>query len=60
MKKLVVEVKIIAYGMVKHVAKAFLHLQVFLPAFMAKVSLQIGSAVKAIGFVPVMLFHSTL
>jgi len=36
MKKLVIEMKIIANGMVHHVAKAFFHLQVFLPAVMAK------------------------
>jgi hypothetical protein len=35
MKKLVVEVKIVAYGMGHHVAEAFLYLQVFLPAVVA-------------------------
>lgn len=39
MEKLVVEMKIITYGMVHHVAKAFLYLQVFLPAVMAKFTL---------------------
>ncbi len=36
MKKLVVKMEVIAYGMVHHVPKAFLYLQVFLPAYMAK------------------------
>ena len=36
MKKLVVEMEVIADGVVHHVAKAFLYLQVFLSAFMAE------------------------
>ena len=57
MKKLVVEMKIIAYGMVHHVAKAFLHLQVFLPAVMAKFTFEDGAAIKAVIFFAVMFFH---
>ena len=51
--------EIIAYGMVHHVAKAFLHLQVFLPAVMAKLTFEDGAAVQAIIFFTVMLFHDT-
>ena len=45
MKKLVVEMKIIADGMIHHVAKAFLHLQVFLPAIVTKLPFEDGPAV---------------
>ena len=57
MKKLVVEMKIIAYSMVHHMPKAFLHLQVFLPAVMAKFTFKDGAAVQAIIFFTVMFFH---
>jgi len=56
-KKLVVEMKIIADGVIHHVAKTFLHLQVFLPAIVAKLTLQNGSAIKAIVFFPIMFLH---
>ena len=39
MEKLVIKMEIIAYGMVHHMAEAFLYLQVFLPANVAKLSL---------------------
>lgn len=58
MKKLVVEMEIIAYGMVHHVAKTFLHLQVFLPAIMAKFTFEDGAAIKAVIFFAIMLFHA--
>jgi len=35
MKKLVVKMKVVAYGMNYHMAKAFLYLQVLLPARVA-------------------------
>jgi len=57
MKKLVIEVKVIADGMVHHVTKAFVQFQVFLAAVMAIVSLNDGAAVQTIIFVAVMLFH---
>jgi len=57
MKKLVVEVKIIAYGVVHHVAKAFFDLQVLLPANMTKLSLQGGPAIQAVIFFAVMFLH---
>ncbi len=57
MKKLVIEMKIVAYGMIHHVAKAFPDLQVFLAANMAKPALQLCAAVQAIIFCAVMLFH---
>jgi len=49
--------KIVADGMVHHVAKAFLHLQVFLPAVMAIFAFEDGAAVQAIIFFAVMLLH---
>ena len=52
-----VEVEIIANGMVNHVAKAFFNLQVLLPAVVAKFTLQLASAVQAIMFVTVVFFH---
>ena len=45
MKKLMIEMKVIAYGMIHHVAKAFFDLQVFLPANVAVFTLQLSSAV---------------
>ena len=36
MKKLVVEMEIITYCMIKHMPKAFFYLQIFLPAVVAK------------------------
>ena len=39
MKKLVVEMEVIAYGVVHHMAKAFFYLQIFLAANMTKLSL---------------------
>ena len=44
-KKLVVEMKVVADGMVHHVAKTFLYFEVFLAANMAKLTLQRGAAV---------------
>lgn len=58
MKKLVVEMKIIAYRVIHHVAKALLHLQVFLPAIVAKLTLQNGSTIKAVVFSPIVFFHT--
>jgi hypothetical protein len=57
MEKLVIEMKIIAYGMVHHVAEAFLDLQVFLPAVMAVFTFECGAAIQTVIFVTVMLFH---
>lgn len=57
MKKLVIEMKVIAYGMVHHVAKAFFYLQIFLPAVVAKFTFEDGAAIKAVIFFAVMLFH---
>jgi hypothetical protein len=57
MKKLVVEMKIIAYGVVHHMAKAFFYLQVFLAAIMTELSFKCSAAVEAIIFMSVMLFH---
>jgi hypothetical protein len=57
MKKLVVEMKIIADGMVHHVAKAFLYFKVFLAAVMAIFPFKGGAAIQTVIFVPVMLFH---
>ena len=57
MEKLMVEMKVIADGMVHHVAKAFLYLQVFLAAVMAKFTFQNSAAVKAVIFFAVMFFH---
>ena len=57
MKKLVIEMKVIADGMVHHVAKAFFDLQVFLSAFMAVMAFQYGSAVKAVVLFAVMFLH---
>jgi len=45
MKKLVVEMEIIADGMVHHVAEAFLHFKVLLAANMAKLTHQRSAAV---------------
>lgn len=49
--------KIIANGMVHHMAEAFMELQIFLPAVMTIVTLKYGSAIKAILLKPIMLFH---
>ena len=57
MKKLIVEVEIIAYGMAHHVAKAFFYFQVFLAALITEFALQYSSAVKAIVLFTVMFFH---
>ena len=57
MKKLVVEMEIIADGMVHHMPEAFLDLQVLLSANMAVFTLQDRSAVQAIIFFPVVFFH---
>jgi len=60
MKKLVVEVEIIADGMVHHVAKAFLYFQVWLPAIVAIFPFEDGTAVQAVIFVPVVFFHRSV
>ena len=58
MKKLLVEMKIIADRVVHHMPEAFFDLQVFLSANMAERPLQGGAAVQAISFFSVMFFHS--
>jgi len=60
MKKLVVEVKIIAYGMVHHVPEAFLYFKVWLPAVVAIFPFQDSTAVQAVIFVPVVFFHRSV
>ena len=57
MKKLVVEMKVIAYGMVHHMTKAFSYLQVFLSAVMTIMTFQNSSAIKTIIFYTVMFLH---
>ena len=57
MKKLMVEMKVIADGMVHHVAEAFLYFKVFLSAVMAVFPFEGGAAVQTVVFVPVMFFH---
>jgi hypothetical protein len=57
MEKLVVEMKIIADGVVHHVAETFLYLQVWLAAVMAIFTFKRSAAVEAIVFAPVMFFH---
>ena len=57
MKKLIVEVEIIADGMAHHVAKAFFHFQVLLAAVVTEFALQYTPTVKAIVLFTVMFFH---
>lgn len=57
MEEFMIEMEIITYGMVHHMAKAFFYLKVFLPAYMAKLTLQSSTAVKAVVFFTVMFLH---
>jgi hypothetical protein len=60
MKKLVVEMKIITDRMVHYMGKTLFNFEVFLPADMTEIALQSGSAIEAIIFMSVMLFHDGL
>jgi len=57
MKKLFVEVKVIANGMHHQMAEVFLQLQVFLAAIITEMTREGIATVKAIAFGTVMLFH---
>lgn len=60
MEELVIEMKVIAYGMAHHMAEALLQLQVFLAAIVAKLSFEGCSAIQTVIFFAVMFFHIRL
>ena len=60
MEELMVKMEIIANRMVHHMAKAFLYLQVFLPAIRAKLKFDICPAIQTVMFFPVIFFHFSL
>lgn len=60
MKKLVIKMKVVTDGMVHHMTKAFMDLEVFLAAVMTVMALKYGTAIQTIILIPVMFFHDLI